>query len=109
MNDSVSDAYDYAHDPLCPVCRATDGLCNSNCASCLCYLIAKVREDERSKDLDYAYVAAHAEADGQRDMLAKCIAAVEACGDDKGYIYSDTETGIEWAIAALRALHKGDE
>ena len=80
MNDSVSDTYDSAHDPLCPVCRATDGLCNSNCASCLCYLIAKVREDERSKDLDYAYVAAHAEADGQRDMLAKCIAAInESC------------------------------
>lgn len=43
---------------------------------------------------------------GQRDMLAKCIEAVEACGDDKGYIYSDTETGIQWAVAALRALQE---
>lgn len=43
---------------------------------------------------------------GQADMLAKCIAAVEACGDDKGYVYSDNETGIEWAVAALRALQE---
>lgn len=47
-------------------------------ADCLCDLIAKAREDERDKDLDYRYIAAQAEAQGQRDMLAKCIAAVEA-------------------------------
>ena len=42
-------------------------------------------------------------------MLAKCIAAVEACGDDRGYVYSDTETGIRWAVAALRALQEKEK
>lgn len=46
-------------------------------ADCHCALIAKVREEERDKDLDYRYIAAQAEAQGQRDMLAKCIAAVK--------------------------------
>jgi hypothetical protein len=45
---------------------------------CICNVIAKVREEEQSKDLDYAYVAAQAEADGQRDMLAKCIEVVRS-------------------------------
>lgn len=43
---------------------------------------------------------------GQADMLAKCIAVVEACGDGKGYVYSDNETGIQWALDALRALQE---
>lgn len=43
---------------------------------------------------------------GERDMLAKCIAAVETCGNDKGYIYSDTMTGVVWALDALRALQE---
>ena len=65
------------HDPLCFIDY------NPLMRECrICGLIAKVREDERSKDLDYAYVAAQAEADGQRDMLAKCIAAVEAVPHD---------------------------
>ena len=35
------------HDPLCPICVATDGLCDQNCAACQCDLIAKVRKEER--------------------------------------------------------------
>jgi len=49
---------------------------------CICDVIAQVREDERLKNLDYAYIAAQAEADGQGDMLAKCIEAVEALSHD---------------------------
>ena len=41
MNDSVSDRYDSAHDPLCFV--------NNLCVECHCELIAKVREDERKQ------------------------------------------------------------
>ena len=37
------------HDPMCPGCVASDGLCDSNCAACLCELIARVRVDERNK------------------------------------------------------------
>lgn len=61
------------HDPLChepdyPIAR--------KCPSCQNY--SAVREDERDKDLDYRYIAAQGEAQGQRDMLAKCITAVGA-------------------------------
>ena len=43
-------------------------------------------------------------AEARKEMLAKCIEAVETCGNDKGYIYSDTMTGVVWALDALRAL-----
>ena len=80
------------HDPLCGLtqpcdeeepehgyCSMQHGLFCIHCHQwCICNVIAKVREDECSKDLDYAYVAAQAEADGQWDMLAKCVAAVES-------------------------------
>ena len=79
------------HDPLCGLtqpcdeeepehgyCSMQHGLFCIHCHQwCICNVIAKVREDERSKDLDYAYIAAQAEADGHRDMLAKCIKAIE--------------------------------
>jgi hypothetical protein len=44
------------HDPLCPVCVATDGLCDQNCAACQCVLIAKAREDESDRYVGAAKV-----------------------------------------------------
>lgn len=91
------------HDPLCP---SADG---SNDIYCECELIAKVREDERDCDKHgevIRYRCPHYQQ-GRQDMLAKCIAVVEACGDDKGYVYSDTMTGVVWALDALRALQEG--
>jgi hypothetical protein len=94
------------HEPLC---YCSHGKPLSRDPFCHCELIAKVREDVVNRFVGAAQV--HWDAgyafgvdEGQRNMLAKCISAVEACGDDKGYVYSDTETGIEWAVAALRAL-----
>jgi hypothetical protein len=84
------------HDPLCGLSQPCDdeipehGYCSMQhgqfCIHCHQWCICK--------ELQMA----------EERMLAKCIAAVWACGDDKGYIYSDIETGIEWATAALRDL-----
>jgi len=96
MNESVSNTYVSAHDPLCPWRRAeeSDGPERwlTGTAVCECDLIAMVRED----------------------MLATCIAAVEAApawtdipfespdnwreGQPKDYL------GYKPIIAALRAL-----
>jgi hypothetical protein len=62
---------------------------------CDCEFITQIREDERNKDLDYHYVAAQAEAEGQRIMFAKCFAVVEK--------FDDVDE-IELIIADLRAL-----
>ena len=79
-----------SHDPLCLADPATD---NSRCHYCV--LIAKVRQDERSRhkgqsvmltaDADAAIAAATA------DMLANCIAGIEL-----------------WPAAALRQRTKLD-
>jgi hypothetical protein len=63
-------------------------------ADCHCDLIAKVREDERRQSAsDYV--------DGERDMLAKCIAAVDA---------AVTEWESEWSIDDIyRALRAQQE
>jgi len=43
------------HDLLCPICVATDGLCDQNCAACQCNLIAKVRNDTLDAALKALY------------------------------------------------------
>ena len=66
------------HDPLCTWRQAEEADAGDprrwlagGLAVCDCDLIAKVREDERRQSAsDYV--------DGERDMLAKCIAAVRA-------------------------------
>ena len=98
MNDSVSDAYVFAHDPLCPWMQPCPGSYEGkphelipldspdldevcyNCTSteCRCNLIAKVRDEERSKDLDYQYIAAQAEADGYRNALNDIVKQIES-------------------------------
>ena len=64
------------HDPLCWIKNPHP---HWNECSC-CYFIAKVREDERDSigavRLRTAFNE-HGYRDGQRDMLAKCIAALE--------------------------------
>jgi len=107
------------HDPLCGLAQPCDeeepehGYCSMqhglfciHCHQwCICNVIAKVREEEQSKDLDYAYVAAQAEADGQRDMLAKCIAAVEYLHDHEAP--HDAHRDALWnVLTALRALQE---
>lgn len=102
MSASVSDEYVSAHDPLC---LASGRPSAWEPEMCICDVIAQVREDERLKDLDYAYIAAQAEADGQRDMLAKCIAAVEYLHDHEAP--HDAHRDALWnAISALRALQE---
>ena len=99
-----SDGPDVVHDPLCPTVTEPHGVGYDCECDCLCDLIAKVREDERDKDLDYRYIAAQAEAQGQRDMLAKCITAVEekdAAGTAQGW-----DLHISDVLAALRALQE---
>ena len=75
---------------------------------CICNVIAKVREEEQSKDLDYAYVAAQAEADGQRDMLAKCITVVEEIipddSDNGSWEATIAAAWLRHAVSKLRAL-----
>jgi hypothetical protein len=104
------------HDPLCP--------CNESghthyeyapsrlCTYCRCALIAKVRQDERSRhqgqsvmltaDADAAIAAAEA------DVLAKCIAAVEYLHDHEAP--HDAHRDALWnAVTALRALQEKPE
>ena len=110
---SVSMSQSIGHDPLCEwstPCihgenqqhsRDTENLavpdatyCWMCGADCHCDLIAKVREDERRQSAsDYV--------DGERDMLAKCIAAVDA---------AVTEWESEWSIDDIyRALRAQQE
>ncbi len=133
---SVSDGYERAHDPLCEwstPCvhgenrkhsRDTENLafpdatyCWMYGADCLCDLIAKVREDERA-NVTAEWMSNHGDrweyGQGQRDMLAKCIAAVEAAPISGGM--RDPLTGeqrvemfIDDALAALRALLPNEE
>jgi len=92
------------HDPLCPCAEHPDPNNHwhdhgGNCSGCECDGIAIGRKAERDG----------INRDGQRDMLAKCIAAVEAIPHD---LYDDTGVlldmayidAINDALAALRAL-----
>ena len=81
------------HDPLCPM---VFGDC------CRCDLIANVRRDERINSLRIRVRElkpyANAYCDGERDMLAKCIAAVEAL-----YV-NDDDPDWDWPIKAAEGV-----
>lgn len=87
-----------SHDPLCLADPATD---NSRCHYCV--LIAKVRQDERDKDLDYRSVAAQAEADGKRDAINACIELL-IDQHDHAPAYSDEQGALMTAIWSLREM-----
>lgn len=92
------------HDPMCPFAPWPDERCyQPDAGVSICSIIAKVREDERDKDLDYRYIAAQAEAQGQRHMLARCIAAVDGMVIDT---VGNSAATVDQAIAALRALQE---
>lgn len=95
-----------SHEPLCP--------CNESghthyeyapsrvCTYCRCDLIAKVREDERTRHQGQSVMlvsaAESAVAAAKADMLAKALTAVQAT------ITSAPTLGQKKAIAALQAL-----
>jgi hypothetical protein len=94
------------HDPMCPFAPWPDERCyQPDAGVSICSIIAKVREDERDKDLDYRYIAAQAEAQGQRDMLAKCITLIEESvpWSTENWIAVDERAAI---LTALRALQE---
>lgn len=108
---------DVTHDPLCTMATDTDA---RDFDWCMCPLIAKVRADERDCDNHgeaIRYRCAHYKA-GRQDMLANCIAAIEAVPEDMDSSaewdcdYDVDETGetrnpriwLREATAALRAL-----
>jgi hypothetical protein len=111
------------HDPICPQgggasITTTDGLGDF---PCLCNLIAKVREDERDGIQAVRLRTLFNEQgyrDGERDMLAKCIALCdshitrinnEAASQDyerfANEFYANAD-GIEFIVGELRALQE---
>ena len=112
MHDSITEEA-MTHDPLC---LASDRPTAWEPEMCICDVIAKVRENEhtaREEDGPWFRSVVHgcceekqtAYADGQRDMLAKCIAAVERLlgpEDEPLRWLLDRET----ILAALRALQE---
>jgi len=117
------------HDPLCGLAQPCDeeepehGYCSMqhglfciHCHQwCICNVIAKVREDERAS-LTAEWMSNHGEkwefAAGQRDMLAKCIAAVEAYAEErltvtkKPNMSEDITAALHVAVNRLRALQE---
>ena len=99
------------HDPLCPWRKANktdtfETYFGGGFAVCHCDLIAKVREDERRKaDGQSVILSSDCEkqiAEAGRDMLAKCITAVDA--RIRPTLHPVENAGIGEALAALRAL-----
>jgi hypothetical protein len=102
------------HDPLCLADPATD---NSRCHYCV--LIAKVREDTNASQLTMwnrtqeqaAFIIETATksvwidgyGEGRKDMLAKCITALEVEMEGET---QDRVDGLWDAIVALRALQE---
>ena len=97
------------HDPLCPFAKWDDVDCYQHDAGVrICDLIAKVREDERDGIQAVRLRTLFNEQgyrDGQRDMLARAIAAV----DGLGTYGIDSSPNLGDALAALRALGDSDE
>ncbi len=63
--------------------------------------------EQRMLDDDVPAAAYHGEKGYTMGYAAALDAAeqvVAACGNGKGYIYSDTMTGVEWALDAIRSL-----
>ena len=102
-----------AHDPLCPapLCDWT-GKAGADCMGyedcphdCQCNLIVQVREEERMRDDDYAYVATQSYATALRDA----VEAVQGvyCKTDSGEILRQGgtwENALDRAIAAIENL-----
>ena len=98
------------HDPLCPQQPRDDGatltLLDGTPVYCACALIAKVRQDQQILSLSTRVRElkpyANGYCDGERDMLAKCIAAVEAWALENPYEYPSPNR----IISDLRALEE---
>ena len=101
------------HDPLCPtlLCNHNDkGECwwgDFECPNpCRCDLIAKVRQDQRIISLSTRVRElkpyANGYCDGERDMLDKCISAVEWSHDHN----PEHAQGLWLALTELRALQE---
>ena len=104
-HDPLCDPYDKCGDyKNCPCSYNDDGQC-----LCQCDLIAKVRESQNQADTQMRtvfYEQGH--CDGQRDMLAKCIATVE--GMECESAAPESEWVNKWkASRALRALKESHE
>jgi hypothetical protein len=95
------------HDPLCPAMNCIDSGCGD---CCRCGLIAKVRDGERDSVAAVRLRTVFWEQgyrDGQRDMLAKCIEAVEAITYGTGMGWLDGEwLARQETLTALRALQE---
>ena len=95
----------HPHDALCPSLNCIDSGCED---CCRCDLIAKVRQDERINSLRIRVRElkpyADAYCDGERDMLDKCIAAVDA--RIRPTLHPLENAGIGEALAVLRALQE---
>lgn len=95
------------HDPLCPLTSCSGLLCSGS-HGCQCVLIAKVREDERINVLGTRVRElkpyADGYADGQRDALNRCIAAVEVVPHGGGGSYYPLFR--DRVLIALRALEE---
>ena len=85
------------HDPLCP-----NAACCSDCY-CECKLIRRVREDERLRDDDYAYVATQSYAAALRDAVeaVKALLWLPCPADERPWT---TDEGLHTAVAAIEAL-----
>ena len=82
------------HDPLCPICVATDGLCDQNCAACQCDLIAKVREDAIAECILLGYRHIDRINEEAEDAISEQVA-------NQLFMNAD---GIEFFVSKLRAL-----
>ena len=94
------------HDPLCPWRQAEESDTAlgflAGAAVCECDLIAKVRQDERFDSLGTRVRElkpyADGYCDGERAMLAKCIAALE---DDSFHDLDPAWSGTHWNNAVF--------
>jgi hypothetical protein len=110
------------HDPLCP-CKpqvighgstSGDVQAAAPAVACQCDLIAKVRQDERINSLGTRVRElkpyANGYCDGERDMHAKCITAVEEIiPDDSDSGSWEATIAAAWlrhAVSKLRALEE---
>lgn len=96
MSASVSDTYGLAHLPECDYERQ-DYRGNDN-RVCYCSRLRACEQRVLTLRLDDLNVKSF------NAGIDSAEAAVSACGNGKGYIYSDTMTGVEWALDAIRAL-----
>jgi len=119
MTDSVSTASDSAHDPLCGLSQPCDddiaehGFCSRQeeefCIHCHQWCICEQMREAEKNGYEKAvteFMSNHHDRweyrAGQADMLAKCIAAVEAWALENPYEYPSPNR----IISDLRALEE---